>query len=122
MPNASLARQIGRASAVLFPLAWAGVVGGELGRAQGEPMIWDKALHLGAYFILAALVSLSLKNANRLLALFALVVMGAVLEVVQGLIGRDASLYDELANTLGVVAGGIAGWLVISLVRLRRAD
>ena len=52
-----------------------------------------------------------------------LIAMGAILEVIQGAIGRDMSAYDELANTLGVIAGAVTVWATrAALVRLRPAD
>lgn len=34
-----------------------------------------------------------------------LIVLGGVLEIIQGFIGRDMSIYDEFANTAGVLVG-----------------
>ena len=124
MSSQSLCEKFAYASAVLFAPAFAGVVGGELGSGAGEPMIWDKELHFMAYFILALLAAVALRtNRNRLLGLAGLVAMGGILEIVQGFIGRDGSFYDEFANTLGVIAGGLLGWFgQAALVRLTPAD
>lgn len=112
------------AAAILFLPACAGVLGGELGPSGGEPHFWDKAVHFTAYFILSALAVAALRARKKaLLAMLALIGMGAVLEVVQGMIGRDMSARDELANTLGVIAGAVVVWAVrAALVRLRSAD
>lgn len=124
MPPESLPRKVARAAAILFPPAWAGVVGGELGKSGPGISIWDKALHFSAYFILASLASMALKSRRAmLLAALGLVAMGGILEIVQGFIGRDCDIHDEYANTLGVVAGVILGRAVMALlVRVRRAD
>lgn len=113
-----------RTAAVFFLPACAGVLGGELGPARGEPHFWDKAMHFTAYFILSALAVAALRARKQaLLAMLGLIVMGAVLEVIQGLIGRDMSARDELANTLGVITGAIVVWAVRAvLVRPRPAD
>jgi len=48
-----------------------------------------------------------------------LVLMGGALEIIQGFTGRDADIFDELANTIGVLSGLGVGWLGISLLRAR---
>lgn len=119
-PSGKLARW----SAILFLPACAGVLGGELGPSRGEPHFWDKALHFTAYFVLSVLVVTAFGASRRALwAMLGLIAMGGMLEVIQGMIGRDMSVFDELANSLGVIAGGIAAWAVLAvLVRLRSAD
>lgn len=113
-----------RAAAILFSPAWAGVVGGELGKGGPGISIWDKALHFSAYFILAVLASMALKSRRATVwAALGLVAMGGFLEIVQGFIGRDCSLHDEYANTLGVISGMIVGRTIIALlVRLYPPD
>lgn len=81
-------------------------------------LVWDKAEHFSAYFGLAAMAAVVLKADRRTLwSAAALVVLGGVLEIVQGFTGRDPSIYDELANTLGVVSGSGCGWALIRLLR-----
>ncbi|HEY8948613.1 MAG TPA: VanZ family protein [Rhizomicrobium sp.] len=113
-----------RTAAILFLPVCAGVLGGELGPSSGEPHLWDKALHFTAYFILSALAVAALRARKKaLLAMLGLIVMGGALEIIQGMVGRDMSAYDELANTLGVIAGAIMVWAVrAALVRFRPAD
>jgi VanZ family protein len=36
-----------------------------------------------------------------------LILLGGVLEIVQSYVGRDPSIYDELANMAGVLAGTV---------------
>lgn len=78
-----------------------------------EVHVWDKLLHFTAYFGLAGIATVALR-ANRwtFVALGALIALGGTLEIVQGVIGRDADIYDEFANTLGVLAGGAVGWII----------
>ncbi|MBS0277061.1 MAG: hypothetical protein JSR81_05540 [Proteobacteria bacterium] len=112
--------RIAYVAAVLFLPACAGVLGGELGPARGEPPIWDKALHFIAYFVLSALIALALQAPRNVLrGMAGLITMGAVLELVQGLVGRDMSAWDELANTLGVIAGAVVAWAVIAVLVAR---
>ena len=82
----------------------------------------DKLLHFIAYFGLAAMAAAALKSRRAVvLAGFALIALGAVLEIVQGFTGRDMSLFDELANTMGVVVGSIAARAIVEPL-LRRLD
>ena len=117
MTKAGLLKLSRRAATVLFWPGLALVVWGELAPSGGEPFhIWDKLLHFIAYFGLAGLANVALggvKPAWR--AAIALALLGGALEIVQGVIGRDMSLTDELANVLGVAAGIVAGrgWLVL---------
>ena len=117
-----------RLSAVwLFWPALAVVIWGELAPGGGISLhIWDKALHFTAYFGLAgiAFVALWATRATRwrkvLWPAIGLMVLGAVLEIVQGYVGRDMSIWDEVANTMGVGAGNLAGWAYVSFFGARR--
>ena len=51
---------------------------------------------------------------------FALIAMGGALEIVQGMTGRDADIWDEVANTLGVLAGTGLAWAGIAFLRARQ--
>lgn len=92
---------------------------GELGPGGIGLNIWDKLQHFGAYALLAGLMTVALE-ARRWWwpwSLLVLVAFGGGLEILQGLVGRDMSLNDEIANTLGVVTGGMVGWVFCSLLR-----
>lgn len=76
------------------------------------PSIWsfDKLLHLIEYFILAflainALESLSTKTVVIIVIIGTL--YGGFNEVWQGAIGRNASIYDAIANGVGMILGSI---------------
>lgn len=70
---------------------------GELSKTAvaAEQQFLDKALHFIAYFGLAW--------------------FGTVLEIPQGVVGRDPSVADALTNVLGGLAGVATGWLVVRL-------
>ena len=111
-----------RILAWLFWPALTIVIWGEL-RSHGDDLemhLWDKLLHFTAYFGLAAIATVALRARRQVLwVLAALVVLGGMLEVVQGMIGRDADVRDEIANMLGVLCGGLVGWgIVILLAKL----
>ena len=116
-----------RAALWLFWPALAIIVWGELTPSAPDPFdLWDKLLHFTAYFGLSGLAWVALGGGRRgWLGMLGLIAFGGLLELVQGAVGRDVSFADELANTLGVVMGGLAGLWFLALSRLvgsRRAD
>jgi VanZ family protein len=85
-----------------------------------EPNIWDKALHFTAYFGLALMTTISVRGDRRAFVwALGLIVMGATLEVLQGMTGRDADVWDEVANTLGVLAGFAVARGTIAVLKAR---
>jgi len=88
-----------------------------------ETHVWDKLLHFTAYFGLAGMAAWSLKSRRTLvLAVLGLIVFGGLLEIVQGMTGRDADVLDEVANSLGAVLGASTGLLLMWLVERRARD
>ncbi len=66
----------------------------------------DKLLHFTAYFILGGMAWSVFREGRRgALAVFVVIVLGGVLEVLQGMVGRDMSFWDEVANTAGALTG-----------------
>ena len=57
-----------------------------------------------------------------LLVVLGLMVLGGVLEIIQDFVGRQTSFADQLANTLGVLAGGTLARLVVERLRRRFPD
>jgi hypothetical protein len=118
-----LIRQI---DAWLVPPAILFVIYGELTHTNLvgilEFSVWDKALHFTAYFGLCLMTTVAVR-ANKRSAMWwavGLVLMGGALEIIQGMTGRDADIFDELANTLGVLAGLGTGWTGIALLKARK--
>jgi VanZ family protein len=111
----ALVRQI---AAIAFWPALALVVWGEL-TSHGpaiETHIWDKLLHFTAYFGLALIAALAVRAGRSLISIvFALLVLGGVLEIVQGFLGRDADINDEIANAIGTACGALGGWALMTL-------
>jgi VanZ family protein len=104
----------------LFWPAVALIVWGELNPQPPslETQIWDKALHFIAYFGLAGIATVALKADRRVVAAtMGLIVLGGLLEILQGFTGRDPSLLDEAANSLGAISGAGTGWLLIRILR-----
>lgn len=102
----------------------AGGGGGDLGeltpnppRLEG-PFLWDKLDHFIAYFGLALLASLAWGLRRSLAWIFLGVLMlGAGLEGLQALVGRDAEWGDMLANSLGATTGLILAALYLAIPR-----
>jgi VanZ family protein len=67
----------------------------------------DKIEHAGAYFVLAILGGLGLRERRGLLFLFIfLCAMGGVIELLQAFSpGRSPDVFDALANATGAAAG-----------------
>jgi VanZ family protein len=100
------------------------VILGELAQLSAIDILasyfWDKALHFTAYFGLCLMTTIAVRaNRNALWWALALVLLGGFLEIVQGFTGRDADIFDELANTLGVLAGLTLGWVGVTALRAR---
>jgi VanZ family protein len=108
----------------LFWPSLALVIWGELAPAGDiEIHIWDKLLHFTAYFGLAGMAWLALGGARRgWLAVFGLIVLGALLEIIQGQMGRDMSFWDEAANALGAGSAALAFLCLQRLVGYRPTD
>lgn len=121
MTRARLLRILHYAGLYLFWPAVALVIWGELRKGGDMFDVPDKVEHFVAYGGLAGMAVLAVgerKHAMRIAA--ALIVMGAVLEIVQAIVGRDASYWDEVANTAGALCGAFtASWLMILLKPLQ---
>ncbi len=88
---------------------------------------WDKAEHFTAYFGLAAMAAMVLERGQRLArAIFGIVLLGGVLEILQGYTGRDPDIFDFIANTIGAMTGlGVAlilQWVLAPLVEVPVSD
>ena len=110
-----------RAGAWLFWPAAILVTWGELTPKPPQlegPFLWDKLDHFTAYFGLALLATLGWGLKRSLVWVFlAVLAMGAGLEGLQALVGRDAEWGDMLANGLGALAGMILAALYLAVPR-----
>lgn len=81
----------------------------------------DKLVHFGAYFILMAwFVQLYHLHYQRLLHAFGLIVLGILLEVVQGYSGyRYFEYADMMANSMGVISAYCLSWTSFSSMLFR---
>lgn len=113
--------------ALALYLFWPAVVVVVWGEVTKDPMsmehhVWDKLLHFTAYFGLSGLATVALNAGRRTVwAVLGLIAFGGIMEIMQGMVGRDMSAYDEIANALGVVCGAAGGWLVLFVLKRKSA-
>jgi len=101
------------AAFLLWLLAVAGVVTGELLPGDSAPMHWigalgvsDKVLHSAAYTLLAFIPVAGFRLRAGLISAGVTVLLGVALEFAQTLVpGRSYDVADMVANALGVGAG-----------------
>jgi hypothetical protein len=94
-----------RAAFYLFWPVLALVIWDALTPGIGVPGMSDKVEHFLAFGCLGGLAGLVGKRRYAPWMLIMLIALGGILEIVQGFIGRDASWRDEIANSLGAIAG-----------------
>lgn len=69
--------------------------------------IWDKAAHFLAFGVVVICLAALLPQRNRTAIAVGSIVLGGLVELVQGVTGRDASWGDLLADALGVAAATV---------------
>lgn len=65
-------------------------------------LISDKLAHAIAFFMIAVSLEIVIWRSNRLLPCLLALILGGLVEVIQGHIGRDASWGDFLADFIGI--------------------
>ena len=75
---------------------------------------WDKANHAVAFIVLTALAGRGWPRLSRSVLILIMLAAGVGIELVQGLpqIGRDADVWDVVADAVGIAAGlALLGWM-----------
>ena len=127
MLQIKLLRFLHTASVWLFWPGVALIVWGELTPQPPDVsriLDWDKAQHFIAYFGLAGMATMAL-GIRRILAFAVLgvIALGGALEIIQGMTGRDADVFDFVANTIGAVVGTMLGvFILLYLGRAKAPD
>ena len=86
-------------------IAIALVLGSALSPADGPGLIpWDKARHFIAFYILASLGALAFPRVSLVYTAIGLALFGVLIEILQGLVGRDRSTLDVVADVVGIAA------------------
>ena len=75
---------------------------GPFGGVEAASGIWDKAAHFVVFGLILWSFGVLFRRLPRTVAALLAVALGGAVEVVQGLVGRDASWADLLADALGV--------------------
>ncbi|MFC7378152.1 hypothetical protein [Brevundimonas sp. GCM10030266] len=116
MPNKRLIGMF-RVGTILFSvlIAWLAFRPSE-GVEAGLP--WDKANHAAAFLVWTILVGVSWPRAGLVRLAALMLGLGIGIELIQGLpsVGRDADVWDVVADMTGFAVG----WTVLALLDLRR--
>ncbi|GAA0870487.1 hypothetical protein GCM10009116_23230 [Brevundimonas basaltis] len=91
-----------RLAAVAILLVSLTLMIGPFGGVEAASGIWDKAAHFIVFGLILWSFGVLIRRMPRLWAAAAAIGLGAAVELVQGLVGRDASWGDLLADVLGV--------------------
>ena len=87
---------------------------------------WDKLEHFTAYFGLAGMATMAIGLKPRLPpTILDIILLGGLLELLQGLTGRDPDIWDFIANSIGALSGlgvGAAVWRLTGLAGRRALD
>ena len=75
---------------------------GPFGAIEAATNIWDKAAHFVTFGLFLWSFGVLFRRLPRLWCAVLAVALGGAVEVLQGLVGRDASWGDLLADSLGV--------------------
>lgn len=77
---------------------------GPFQNVEAATNIWDKAAHFVAFGVILLCLGALMPRRPRIGLAIAAVAVGGLVEIVQGLTGRDASWGDLLADALGAAA------------------
>lgn len=109
-----------RAAAVVVMVALLTLMIGPFQGIEAAAFVWDKAAHFIAFAVILWSLGVLFRRLPRLWVAVLAVSLGAAVEIVQGLVGRDASWGDLLADALGVAAA-LFVWLIWRGFRPRAA-
>lgn len=110
------------AARLAFVVALAAVLYGSLAAidplaAPNEWIPWDKARHYLAYLVLSALALIAFANVPAAIIGMGLIFVGVGIESLQPLFDRSFSVFDILANALGILT--VLGTLLLVALRQR---
>lgn len=109
-----------RAAAVVVMVALLTLMIGPFQGIEAASLIWDKAAHFIAFAIILWSLGVLFRRLPRLWVAVLAVSLGAAVEIIQGMVGRDASWGDLLADALGVTAA-LFVWVIWRGFRPRAA-
>ena len=80
-----------------------GAMVGPFQNVEAATNIWDKAAHFVAFGLILWSIGVLFRRLPRTLAALAALTLGGAVEIIQGMVGRDASWGDLLADGLGIL-------------------
>lgn len=102
----NLFRWIGLAAVAVLLVLMIGPFQG-LERSTG---LSDKIMHAGAFGLITAVALLNFPRLSRIQAIGLVSFLGVAVELIQGATGRDADVYDALADLIGAVVVAGVWW------------
>ena len=75
---------------------------GPFGGVEAASGVWDKGAHFVVFGLILWSFGVLFRRLPRLMAAVLAIALGGAVEVVQGMVGRDASWGDLLADSLGI--------------------
>lgn len=92
-----------RLTAVVLLVVIIGSMVGPFQNVEAAANVWDKALHFVAFGLILWSIGVLFRRLPRTLAALSALVLGGAVELIQGMVGRDASWGDVLADGLGIL-------------------
>jgi len=92
-----------RLTAVVLLVVILGLLVGPFQNIEAASNIWDKAAHFVAFGVILWSIGVLYRRLPRTLAAISALALGGAVEIIQGMVGRDASWGDLLADGLGIL-------------------
>jgi VanZ family protein len=92
-----------RLTAAVLLVVILGAMLGPFQNVEAAARIWDKAAHFVSFGLILWSIGVLFRRLPRTLAALSALGLGGAVEVVQGMVGRDASWGDFLADGLGIL-------------------
>lgn len=92
-----------RLTAVVLLVVIIGSMVGPFQNVEAASNVWDKAAHFVAFGLILWSIGVLFRRLPRTLAALSALALGGAVEIVQGMVGRDASWADLLADGLGIM-------------------
>jgi VanZ family protein len=92
-----------RLTAIVLLVVIVGSMVGPFQNIEAASNIWDKAAHFVASGLILWSIGVLFRRLPRTLAALSALALGGAVEIVQSMVGRDASWGDLLADGLGVL-------------------
>jgi VanZ family protein len=92
-----------RLTAVVLLVVIIGAMVGPFQNLEAASNVWDKAAHFVAFGLILWSIGVLFRRLPRTLAALSAFLLGGAVELIQGMVGRDASSGDLVADGLGIL-------------------